>query len=245
MKDVKNVSNSSRPFLHFLHVCFFRPLHSFWRACLQAFSKSWDSRMPSAGFASKIHFRRIFQDRASGWSSQSLTEAPTRGVDFSDVKTFHPSLSHPGWPALRCPWMWSVGQVFSEPVQSPNVGMWRCAQLSESRRLMRIRRRLVKKIMEPLWVSHFFENLFFFLIKMEGFLLCCVGGSLTMDTPATDSFKNTINKMYYTWMDIWYMICMWWICMTHESGYPKYTKSRIALNNPQQNWHKIAVTPFQ
>ena len=124
---VKNVSNSSRPFLHFLHVCFFRPLHSFWRACLHAFSKSWDSRMPSAGFASKIHFRRIFQDRASGWSSQSLTEAPTRGVDFSDVKTFHQSLSHPGWPALRCPWMWSVGQVFSEPVQSPNVGMWRCA----------------------------------------------------------------------------------------------------------------------
>ena len=76
---------------------------------------------------------------------------PTRGLlDFTDVKTFHPSLSHPGWPALRCPWMWSVGQVFSEPVQSPNVGMWRCAQLSESRRLMRIRRRLVKKIIEPL-----------------------------------------------------------------------------------------------
>lgn len=36
-------------------------------------------RMLSAGFAQKIHFRRIFQDRASGWSSQSLTEAPTRG----------------------------------------------------------------------------------------------------------------------------------------------------------------------
>ena len=132
MKDAKNVSNSSRPFLHFLHVCFVRPLHSFWRACLQAFSKSWDSRMPSASFASKIHFRRIFQDRASGWSSQSLTEAPTWSNSW--ISGFHGCEDVPPKPVssrmastslpLGCG---QFGQVFSEPVQSPNVGMWRCA----------------------------------------------------------------------------------------------------------------------
>ena len=129
---------------------------------------------------------------------------------------------------------------------------------------------LMRRFFRRNWWSQWAFNFFLFKIKMEGFLLCWVEGSLAMvqflvtvlgscgelksdnegwwcdpmHSPGIGRFKNTINKMYCTCIHGWIydidMINLYEVWVWISQIHEVPNYP----DNPQLKWHKIAVTPL-